>query len=124
LSRSFFSLPLLLAVTMSFSFPGLFSPFFVIFRGTMTSVTGPHAVPLKSGGRASLVPLGMLLTVIFVSGGCGVHAGTLGSVWFGQSATLKTQTSFGRPSVSQASLPSVHGTTFAPTSAPVTSSSM
>src|ERR1051326_1502047 len=120
-SRSFFGLPLLVAVTMSLIFPGIFLPFLVTLIGTTTLVGGPQTAALRSVGRTSVVPFGILLTLSLVSGPDGVHPGTL--VWFGQSATLKTQTSFGTPSVSHGSAPSLQMTILEPY-APVTSSSM
>src|SRR6266849_4364017 len=132
LSGSAFGGALPFAFTMMTAVPGFltFMPFFFVFTlsGTRMSTVDPHAVPERSvgaGGSAEgfFFPCPPLIFRL-VSGGCGVHAGTLGSVWFGQSATLKSQTSLGRPSVSQASRPSLHWTTFAGVSTPSTSNSL
>src|SRR5205823_5934017 len=119
------SLPLPVALTMMTALPGIFTFVPSLFGGTMMSTAVPQVVPERSAGGGGAGKLfGITLTFKLVSGGCGVQLGRLGSVWFGQRATLKSQMSLGSPSVSQASVPSAHVTTFEVLSQPATSNSM
>src|SRR5207247_5868123 len=121
--------PLLFALNMMKALPGFFTfvPFLFVFTlsGTMISATVPQVVPERSAGDGGAVKLlGITLIFKLVSGGCGVQVVRLGSVWFGQSETLKSQTSLGSPSVSQGSVPSPQLTTLAVWSQPSASNSL
>src|SRR5205814_1681781 len=74
------------AMTVTLPLPGFcLLPF--VFKGTTIPAEVPHAVLERSGTLKVPVAGAITVGVTLVSGGCGVHLGTFGSVWLRQSAT-------------------------------------
>jgi hypothetical protein len=108
LSVSFFGLPLVAVAFTWIVFLPFFVPPFLVLTETLAAV--PHVEPAKSGTGLSVAPL----TIGCAVSDDGVQLGTLESVWFGQSATLKVHVPSHWPSLSQDGSPSVHVTVFEP----------